>query len=407
MFWSNFIHIYQPPTQTFEIVEKVTNESYRTIVKILQKHNNAKITLNINACLTEQLAKYGFYDVIGGLKELAQDKRIEFTGSAKYHPILPLIPEEEVKRQIELNTETNAKYFGDSYMPTGFFPPEMCYSENVAKIVKEQGFKWIIIDEIGFNGRLRQVQNNKIHRIKGLEDFFVFFKERDFSAGLTYGKYPGYSEFVAGIQDLTENYYLLTGTDGEIYGHHRPGQERLLSETYENGLIPTCTISELFENYPEIKEVTPLSSSWSTWEKEMQDGIPFPQWNYPGNIIHKLQWELANLAINLVKSINNTSESYKIARDLLDKGLHSCQWWWASSRPWWDTEMIKKGAEQIYLSVYLLRELLNIKEVKKAAVLKEQIVSTAKYNWESGNATRLKQEYMQEFTDVENELSFG
>ncbi|MDD3013005.1 MAG: polysaccharide deacetylase family protein [Candidatus Gastranaerophilales bacterium] len=407
MFWSNFIHIYQPPTQTFEIVEKVTNESYRTLVRILQKFDKAKITLNINASLTEQFAKYRFDDVIGGLKELAQDRRIEFTASAKYHPILPLLPDKEIKRQIELNTETNRKYFGDNYSPTGFFPPEMCYSEHIAKIIKDLGYKWIIIDEVGFNGKLGQVKNDKIYKIKNLENFFIFFKERNFSAGLTYGKYPGFNEFIADINDLNKNYYLLTGTDGEIYGHHRPGQELLLSETYESGLINTCTISELFRHYKEINEVNPLSCSWSTWEKELKEDIPFPQWNYPGNEIHKLQWELAYLIIDLLNNTDKNSENYEIARDLLDKGLHSCQWWWASARPWWDTGMIKKGAEQLYSSIDILKETLDLTDTKKAFDLKEKIVKNAKIYWESGKATKLKQEYMKEFTEVENELSFG
>jgi hypothetical protein len=69
--------------------------------------------------------------------------------------------------------------------------------------------------------------------------------------------------------------------------------------------------------------------------------------------------------------------------------------------------MIVKGAEQLYSSVAMLEESLNKEDVQKAYNLKEKIVTTAKNYWESGKATRLKQEYMEEFTEVENELSFG
>ena len=55
MLWSNFIHIYQPPTQTPEIVEKVTNQCYRKLIKVLQTNISGKLTININASLTEQL----------------------------------------------------------------------------------------------------------------------------------------------------------------------------------------------------------------------------------------------------------------------------------------------------------------------------------------------------------------
>jgi predicted glycosyl hydrolase (DUF1957 family) len=112
MYWSNFLHIYQPPTQTEKIVRKVTEESHRTPVRVLEEATGGRITLNINVVLTEQLAKYRLDDIIQGLRELAQRGQIEFTGSAMYHPILPLIPGDEVARQIKLNTNVNQRYFG-------------------------------------------------------------------------------------------------------------------------------------------------------------------------------------------------------------------------------------------------------------------------------------------------------
>ena len=141
MYWSNFLHIYQPPTQTEDIVVKVTNESYREIIQVLEAHPHSKITLNINAVLTEQLSRYGLNDVIFSLRRLAENGQIEFTGSAIYHPVLPLIPKEEMIRQIKLNTEVNRRYFGDIYNPKGFFPPEMCYSYEVAQVVANLGFR--------------------------------------------------------------------------------------------------------------------------------------------------------------------------------------------------------------------------------------------------------------------------
>jgi len=49
MYWANFLHIYQPPTQSEEIVRKVTDECYRKLVQILSQAPSARITLNINA----------------------------------------------------------------------------------------------------------------------------------------------------------------------------------------------------------------------------------------------------------------------------------------------------------------------------------------------------------------------
>jgi hypothetical protein len=408
MYWSNFLHIYQPPTQTEDIVRKVTNESYRTIVRVLNRFPDSKITLNINAVLTEFLASFGLDDVITGLRTLAERGQIEFTGSAIYHPILPLIPEDEVIRQVTLNTEVNKHYFGEVYNPKGFFPPEMCYSDDIARIVARLGFQWIIVDEISFNGKIGNTLFDRIYTIDGLDDFIVFFKERPFSAGITYGMYPGAAPFLKALQNrLNTDTYLLSGTDGEVYGHHRPGQENLLSEVFEQNIPTTCTISELIDIFTTQETVSPLSSSWSTWEDEMAKGIPYPQWQYPGHAIHALQWQLTGVVLRTIKNVSKETPNFTESRNLVDKGLHSCQYWWASCRPWWSVEMIEWGARELHHAIELLGDAVDKKDREEVDRLYGTIIKTAKEWQESGEARRLKEEYKKEHPEVSTELTFG
>ena len=408
MYWSNFLHIYQPPTQTEEIVRKVTDESYRTLVRVLRAAPEGKLTLNINAVLTEQLARYRLDDVIQGLRELAERGQIEFTGSAMYHPILPLIPKDEVIRQIKLNTDVNQHYFGEIYKPTGFFPPEMCYSHEVAQTVAELGFRWIIVDEISFKGKIGSVKNDRLYKVEGLADFLVFFKERPFSAGITYGTYPAAEPFLASLKDrLEEHSYLLTGTDGEVYGHHRPGQEKLLSEVFSRGTPETCTISELIKHFVQVDTVNPLSSSWSTWEDEIAHGVPYPQWQYPGHELHELQWQFTDFALHIIKEVTPGAPGFPEARSLLDEGLHSCQYWWASCRPWWSVEMIECGAQKLYQAVESLGDAIDKKHKEEASRLFQAVVSKAREWQESDEAQRLKLKYRKEHPEVSTELTFG
>ncbi|MFX1411205.1 MAG: hypothetical protein ACFFA6_12705, partial [Promethearchaeota archaeon] len=141
-------HIYQPPVQIPSVINQIVNESYRPIIEALKEHPEAKITLNINGTLIEQLHDFSYDDLIQAITILASRGQIEFTGSAKFHPLLPLIPEPEIKRQIELNNETNRHFFGKLFNPNGFFPPEMAISEEVLKTVKKMGFEWIIMSGI-------------------------------------------------------------------------------------------------------------------------------------------------------------------------------------------------------------------------------------------------------------------
>jgi hypothetical protein len=408
MYWSNFLHIYQPPTQTEAIVRKVTEEGYSTLVRTLAEASGGKITLNISGVLTEQLARYGLGDVIRGLRELAERGQIEFTGSAMYHPILPLIPRDEVIRQIKLNTDINQRYFGEVYKPTGFFPPEMCYSHEVARTVAELGFRWIIVDEISFSGRIGAAKCDRLYRVEGLQDFLVFFKERPFSAGITYGTYPSAEPFLADLGGrLEEHGYLLTGTDGEVYGHHRPGQEKLLSQVFAPGTPRTCTISELIEHFSQVDTVNPLPSSWSTWEDEMAQGIPYPQWQYPGHRLHKLQWQLTDFVLRTIEKAPQRAPGFPEARRLLDEGLHSCQYWWASCRPWWSVEMIEWGAQKLYQAVDVLSNAIDRERTAEASRLFQAVVSQARDWQESGEAQRLKQQYKEEHLEVSTELTFG
>lgn len=407
MYWANFLHIYQPPTQTLEIIEKVTNECYRKLVKILKENSGGKITLNINACLTERLYKCGFKDVIEGLKELAENGQIEFTATAKYHPILPLLPDEEIVRQIELNCETNEKYFGSIYKPRGFFPPEMCYSRNLARIVKELGYDWIIIDEIGYNGRLGQLKKDVLYTISEFEPFKVFFRERKVSSEIAYKGIQDLRQFKElNYEILSQERYLLTGTDGEIYGHHRLGQEKLLEEAFKDLEIKICTISELENIFSAVEVVDPKECSWSTWEDEMSEDVPFPKWSYPGNTIHNLQWKLTEAVIDVLKEVPPSKPFYLEARDVLDQALHSCQWWWASCRPWWDTNMILKGTDLLLKVVDIIKGEIPEDMFNNLKDMGEEIKHTAVSWYESGKSKRMQDDYLNLHKDM-SLLTFG
>ena len=349
MYWANFLHIYQPPTQSREIVEQVAAESYRTLITVLERFPDAKVTLNVTACLTEQLDRHGLGDVIAGIRALAERGQVELTGSAKYHPILPLIPEDEVRRQIELNTETNRAFFGDVYQPRGFFPPEMAISRRVLEIIAEMGFTWVIADEIARDGTIGRSVDNVCYELPGLPELHVFFRERMLSHALETRQVASGAQFQRAVEPCLRqggDGYLLTGTDGEFYGHHIKGLETVLSVAYKSGTPPTCTVSELLDRFPERRVVDPRASSWTTWPDELERDIAYPQWCYPKHAIHKLQWRLTNAVLQLVQS-SPTRDGYAAARRLLDEGLYSCQYFWASCRLSWSTDMVLRGADRL------------------------------------------------------------
>lgn len=394
MLWANFLHIYQPPDQKKFIMDKVVQESYRAIVSILRENLQARISLSVVGCLLERLDIDEYRDVIDGFRELAGRGQIELTAGTMYHPFLPKLPTNEIVRQINLNNEAQQFYFGSAYTPQGFYSPEAAYSYRVAEIAHSMGYKWTIVDEISFSGKLGQgeydyqhtpgfysggadlrkivgevtgeskrrrdlVDYSKLYSIRGLDGFLVHFRERVISDALASGQITTPEQFLKVLKpEIGKKRYLLTGTDGEAYGHHQWQLAHVLGQLYHRKALETITISELPEHFAVAREVEPIPSTWGTSEREIAEENNYARWHHLDNQIHDKQWELTELAIRTVNGQGSEVallelDSFKVkvkngsARLLLDEALYSCHYWWASARPWWSIELIERGARML------------------------------------------------------------
>jgi hypothetical protein len=377
MYWSNFLHFYQPPNQQPDILDRIANESYRALIKGFKNNPKAKLTLNLNACLTENLVKNGYADIIKGLKFLAQRRQIEFTDTAKFHPFLPLLPEAEIIRQIKLNHLTNKKVFGDIYQPKGFFSPEMAYSQKVAKIVQQLGYSWMIIDEIAFDGGKSRVDFSKTYQLNN--GLYIFYKNERASNLIAGAVTRSVKSFIKELgEDYSSEKYSITAMDGETFGHHRPGLEDFLFELYASPKFKSVFVSDLPQNFSQIKKTKPLASTWSCDQNDLKNHLPYKLWYQPDNSIHRLQWQFLYWSLKMVENLQPKSgKIYKKSRSLLDSALNSCHFWWAS-KYWWSLEMIELGADNFYQVALATR---NPKNIKKAKDYYQKILNLA-FKWQ-------------------------
>jgi len=310
MYWANFLHIYQPARQQPDILESIIAQSYRPIFEGILKHKKVRLTFNINGALVELFDKYKYFDLIDILRKLGKENRIEFTSSAKYHAILPFLEKEEIIRQIKANDETNKFFLGDAYNPQGFFPPEMAYKEELADIVSELGFKWIILDEISYSGEPGKVNYNKVYKIKN-SNLNVFFRERRLS-NLIMSAVVRSAETLkdAMKDDLKSGRYLVTAMDGETFGHHRPGLEGMLFDIFETSEFNLIQISDILKYYKETEEIAPIKSTWASSKQDIENNIQFLSWSDPENAIHHWQWKLISLVLKNVKEMDGKSLLY-------------------------------------------------------------------------------------------------
>ena len=364
MIWINFLHFYQSPVTSDEVIHEVVKSSYQPWVKFLNKYKKVKVTVNFSACLTERLFNLGYGKLLKDYARLAKRGQIEFVSSAAFHSILPLLPKKETIKQIQINDQINKNRFGAAYKPTGFFLPELAYSKNVAKIIKKLKYKYIILDEISYAGKLNsQIDNNLKYKIKNI-GINIIFRNRIISRSFV-------PETIINIIEGRDkrfnidnkNRFIITATDAELYGHRYWNWHPAFSFLVDKLKIKTLTISEYLKSLKKERTVEPIASNWESIEEELKRGLPYGLWYDPKNKIQKLLWQLANFALELNYK-SEKDENHFASRLHLEKGLASCTFWWASNRdfrlfgpPAWHPEEIEKGAAELLASV---RSLTNI-----------------------------------------------
>ncbi len=386
MRWANFLHFYQPVNQQPDILEAIVAQSYRPVIEGIKKNSRLRLTLNISGSLFELLHKYGYRDILEDIKNLVLEGRVEITGSAKYHPILPYLSLAEIERQIILNTETLKKFLGD-WTPEGFFPPEMAYFPKLVPVLEKLGFKWMILDEISCGGEVGQVDYSQVYKVKGSK-LKVFFRDRRLSNLIMSAVVRSRETLIEAMQEeLASDNYIVTAMDAETFGHHRPGLEKMLFEIFKTEEFELLKISDLWKYYKEEKEMVPASATWASSKEDIERGVQFLSWKDPENIIHRWQWEFTELLLSEVYRMDKNHPRYTEVRAKMDIALASDHFWWASAKPWWSLEMIEYGAFN------LLDTLRFIPDVDKEALEKgrtyyEKIISTA-FNWQRTGKIRM------------------
>lgn len=377
--WVNFIHIYQPPWQQRGVVEQVASESYEYLFKLLERHRDFKCTLNITGSLLEQLAVFR-PDLVKQLQRIVKRGQVELSSSAKYHALLPLLAEREIRRQIELNQEILAKYF-DLKDIRGFYLPEMAYNKKVAKIINDFGFDWTILDPINYKGRLSPL---KAYKIDGV-DIKVIFRNREVSKS-----YPAeviYKRLEANYRNET----IISATDGEIYGHFHNDWQGHLEKVLQDSRVEILSIRDYLSKFVDFEKISLRDGSWESKESELKKKIPYILWNDPKNKIHRLLWDLVDLASELVYKYK-ADKNFVWARRHLDKGLSSCTFWWASAKKpsdfsplTWNPDMIDNGSEELVRAVRSLDKAKSNEKIKAEKLYIEIKKNTWMNHWRKYN----------------------
>ena len=342
--WAQFLHLYQPYYQQPDVLERIVGQCYRPLIKGLRERPEARITLNVTSVLLELFDKHGYGDLIVDLAEMGRRGQVEFVGSAKYHPLLAWLPEAEVERQIQLNSETARQYLGEAFAPRGVFLPEMAYSPELAPILERLGFEYVLLDELALDGHLDRVDHAKRYQIAGTK-LTALFRQRRLSNAIMHRAMSTPADFKrAAGDDPGPNRYLVTGMDAEVFGNWYPGYEQFLFALLADKSLGMVQAGEIAAADVPAEVVATVACSWSDSQADLERGRAFFSWRDPDNPLQQLEWELQGLALTEFARVPQDDPVWPELRAKLDPALASDVFFWSSARPWWSIELIEEGA---------------------------------------------------------------
>jgi len=320
-------HIYQPSWQDKSVVNDFYENNYLPLIHFFEENPEFKLTLNVAGSLTELLAKEKKFELFDRIRNLVRLGQLELVGSAMYHPLLPLVPEKEVIRQIELNEKINSKYFQEEWTMNqasgrGFYIPELAYSNEIAKVIKDKGYSWIPVDKsaLGFHSKV-DWQDKYIEENSGLQLFIrntLIHNEE------------------TRINPIKETINLVFIEDGEnevskVDKNNLWWNERLKDILGTNTDLNYYTVGSYLQSLGQVHKVKLGPSNWEITEEEYNKHSYYHIWDDKNNKLHQALWDFINKIIQLVYK-KTEDKNYTYAREELDKAISSCTWWWVDGR---------------------------------------------------------------------------
>lgn len=365
MTWINFLHFYQPANVEDFYIKEALDKSYRRLLRLIKENTDLKISINVTACLLNRLESMGEIDFINSLRSLYESGRLEITSSSAYHGLLPLLPEKEIRKQIEESEGVLKKFFGSSFKAKGFFLPEMAYSTKVAKIIKDFSYEWIILDEISSSDRRIDFTKPYIDKGSGLK---VIFRNRKISRS-----YPPDYLFNL-LQNNSPVDVIISATDAELYGlrHQDPSAE--MEKIIKEDRIKTKTVSEFISSFAnDLEDIKLRDSSWESEEADILQNKPFVLWFNKDNKIHKYLWKLSHLVLSVEEKYAEDENIYWCRWHMV-RGLASCTFWWASDNDFsesfgpraWNPDIVERGLEDLIRSVRSIADKKSLGDKLKA-----------------------------------------
>jgi alpha-amylase len=294
------------------IIRKVARRCYQPVnlmlLKLIHQHPKLRITFSISGVALEQLEKY-CPAVIESFRMLASTGSVEFLGETYYHSLSSLFDPHEFTCQVNKHVEVMERLLG--VKPTVFRNTELIYSDRLATLIHQLGFKGIYID--GIEKILDQKTPNTLYKHPQASDFKLFLRNYRLSDDIafrfsdkTWKEYPLTAEkYVSWLeQQLPSDGNLINlGMDYETFGEHQNKGtgvlqflEDFLTTVAFRKKIKMINPSETIRRLRSEEPISvPMHISWADQERDLSAWLGNDMQRDAFDSVNKLKRNVMNL----------------------------------------------------------------------------------------------------------------
>lgn len=288
------------------ICEKVADKCYRPanalMLELIRRYpGRFKIAYSISGVALEQFAEYT-PDVLESFRELFATGQVELLTETYYHSLAALFNADEFRAQIRAHQETTERLFG--IRPTVFRNTELIYSNGIADMVEDLGFKAMLTEGadriLGWRtpNFVYEPQHGRgmkllLKNYRLSDDIAFRFSQQSWKEWpLTPEKYARWIHETAGNGDVV-NLFM----DYETFGEHQWADtgifefmRELPEAIWRHPDFEFKTPSEAIATYPARDRVDiPHSISWADEERDLSAWLGNPMQDNSIAWVYKLE----------------------------------------------------------------------------------------------------------------------
>lgn len=225
-----FDHFYEAHEQNQLFLNRISDNCYLPMNALLldaiqKSEGKLKVSFSISGTCLEQMVAWR-PDVVESFKTLVNTGCVEILAETYYHSLASIYSASEFTRQVKKHIKAVKEHLG--YQPKTFRNTELIYSNRIASLVHQMGFKVMVTE--GVSRVLNGKSPSQIFEAEDFPELKVLLRNYQLSDDIafrfcdpTWNEFPlmapTYTQWLAKAGD--EGDVVLLGMDYETFGEHR------------------------------------------------------------------------------------------------------------------------------------------------------------------------------------------